>query len=545
MIDRSPNRPAPGHDESHSHLSPDANAMELLPCPTHQKFRIEAFCPKEDHQPALLCIKCLLDPEISKEVRGSTLITIRDLIVKSIEKTSRSQHNSSVVTPVKETLEQKFLEFTTKDYIGIFERHVESQMKKLDREIDRIQDSLQNLRAQFVTFFSKQSETLRNQEEELRKKVVEYIEEKDEIEKLHFTSVDDLLSELRMLEGSDDYERFIRTLYRKSVDTREDVEGSLLKKIGDMMVEQRSQVSTMKNMRIDTFVLEGKPPPLFCTENTLEMRTKLDAIDILDKSTALPGAPASGSRLEKVLEKLHNTDKKSTRRSHGTITPTANATKSKDVSSKVSPHRTEYDSGRRPSLTDILKDKFGVVTERTSLSALRRNKEKTEEKQHSKRQHQAQASPKHQPSSLQQSQSFQPQFSSQETSKFPNTKNASPRTSRIDANVGSQSANQLKKGTPTAESDKATPYDPTLSYLMGTKSPYSEQLSKLTQPGHMDVERDQGLAESKHMEDGELPSMFFRDRQFTFNDKTPIKTGASSVAKSFSYSDAEARRPHP
>lgn len=257
MMQPSPSRLQQIHDDILSQPSMDLQTFELPPCPIHRNFRIEAFCPKEGFAPALLCVKCILSPDFQKEARGDAIVPIRDLISKSVEKANRLMASSMNATPIKEGLEHKFLEYTTRDYVGVFERHIESQMKKLDREMDRIRESLDNLRGQFVNFFDKQVEGLRNSDEEIRAKVGEYIDEKNDVANMRFSSVEEVISELRIIEDFREYERFIRNLYKKSNDTRESGEGSLLKQITTLMEDLRSKVSTMKSMRVDTMLLEG------------------------------------------------------------------------------------------------------------------------------------------------------------------------------------------------------------------------------------------------------------------------------------------------
>lgn len=238
----------------------DPNSFELRRCPFHPNYHVEVFCPKEGLEPSVMCIKCYLDPEISKKFNDEPLLALKDIIVKSVDKNNgkMSTQKSQLLGDRMESLEQKFLEFNTRDYLGIFERHVESQMKKLDQELDRMRDSLNAFREKFVQFYEKQLENLKAKEEEIKQKVTHYIEEKEEADQRSFRSLDDVLRELNTLTDFNEYQRFIKILYKKSQYSSEDEEGSSLKKIIDMMTNMRTLTANMKTIKIDTTILEGK-----------------------------------------------------------------------------------------------------------------------------------------------------------------------------------------------------------------------------------------------------------------------------------------------
>lgn len=236
-----------------SYLTGELHSFELINCSRHPEFRVEAFCTREDVQPSLLCIKCLLDPTISKDIRGE-FVTIKDILAKSVEKRSFSVEIPEISN---EALEKKILELSTKTPTEVFEKHVETQMKKLDREIERIKEALGDLRAQFVKFFEKQSQALRNRDDELKKKVYQFFEEKEEMEKMNFDTIAELLRRLRMIYKYDEYEKFIRILFKK-YQADEKGEGSLTKKLINLLDDIKQHSTAMKSMRIDTHVLEGK-----------------------------------------------------------------------------------------------------------------------------------------------------------------------------------------------------------------------------------------------------------------------------------------------
>ena len=253
MIQSSPPRDQQSeHDDLFSNQSLDLQTFELIKCQTHPAYRVEAFSAKDTLKSGLLCIKCILSPEVSKEIRGD-LIAIKDLISKSVGKGGVA----SALRKAPDPFDKKFLEFSQRDYIGIFDRHVETQMDKLDKEIERVKEALLKLREQFVKFFEKQGQVLKSKDEELKQKAMQYFEEKEELEKRNFGSVNDILRELSTIQQFEDYERFIQLLFKKSALSRGDEDNALSKKLLTMMEDLRIQASNLKGMRIDTQVLQG------------------------------------------------------------------------------------------------------------------------------------------------------------------------------------------------------------------------------------------------------------------------------------------------
>ena len=257
MIHKSPILHAMSEDEDFSAKQKyELYSFELISCPAHPGFGVEIFCAKENFQHSLLCIKCILDPHISKETRGANMIAIRDVITKSVEKTNLVASMQANLL-VSETIEQQYLEFDKKDYIRLLERHVENQMKKLDQNIEKVKESMQKLREQFVQFFGKQIQSIARKDEEIRKHMTSYVQEKDELNKVSFMSVGELLKELNKMKGYRDYEKFVKLLYKRSSHPKEGGEDMLQKVIHEQMDRMKTQALSMKGTMVDTRILEG------------------------------------------------------------------------------------------------------------------------------------------------------------------------------------------------------------------------------------------------------------------------------------------------
>ena len=238
-------------DDAASHHSGDNHPYERFYCNTHLGNKIQVLCTKEGFRPALMCVKCIIDPEVLRLVKSENMVPIHDVINRAISDDRTDTHSQLV----KETLEQKFTEFVSRDYAGVYDRHVESQMKKLDREIERVKESLDELRFQFHKIFEKQATDLRNKEGDLRRRCKEYIEEQEHIENLRTATSTDIIETIRHMSNVDDYERFLKALYHRS--SRGMNDNTILREFFDTMNSFRDRVNTMKNCKIDTSKIEG------------------------------------------------------------------------------------------------------------------------------------------------------------------------------------------------------------------------------------------------------------------------------------------------
>ena len=238
-----------------SDIPPEMSTFELRNCAFHPNYKVEVYCAKEDLQPSVMCIKCYLDPEVSKRIRGEPLIVLRDLILKGL-RVERTQ-GSNLFEGKTQILEQKYMELINKDHVVLFKRHIDTEMKKLDSEMDRIRQSLNELRDKFVQFFEKQLTVIENKYEVVEKKVFQFLDETNDLKKKSFGTLEVLLSELNAIDDFADYEKFISLLHKKGQFAEEGREGTPLKSTLDLIESTKVSLLNMKNTRIDTQILEG------------------------------------------------------------------------------------------------------------------------------------------------------------------------------------------------------------------------------------------------------------------------------------------------
>lgn len=297
-------------DDSVSQNSADGRSHEQFTCPLHVGYKVEVLCPKENFHRPLLCIKCLIDPEIEKQLKGENLIALNDLIRRGITNNESNTHAQYA----KEAMEKKYFDFTSRDYIGIYDRYVESQMKRLDREIERFKESLEELRFQINQVYEKQSKLLKAQDEELRKKVMDYIEEQVEIENLGKSTPEDIMEAIRRMDNIKEYERFMKALYYRSVSGEGAFESVVVNGISEMMKELKNKVNSMKGCKIDTSKIEGNVQlfiqGLICLVliKPIELRSKLDSVEMLDQIIQA-GPTILNPQLKKTLDKIRSAEK--------------------------------------------------------------------------------------------------------------------------------------------------------------------------------------------------------------------------------------------
>ena len=257
-------------DESGLQMSPEGHSSGHFTCPLHTGYKVAVLFPKEGFTRPLLCVKCLIDPEIERQLKGENLIALNDLIHRS----STSNHSNVNVQLAKEKLEKKYSEFKSRDYLGVYDRHVEMQMRKLDREIEKFKEVLEELRFQISQVYEGHSKNLRAQEEHLTRKITEYIDEQDEIENLGKSTQEDINEAIRRMDDIKEYEMLMKALYRRSSFSQSGFENLALKSIVSFIDDLKDRVNSMKNFRIDTTKMEGKLLSLIFCFKKLLYRTK-------------------------------------------------------------------------------------------------------------------------------------------------------------------------------------------------------------------------------------------------------------------------------
>ena len=227
---------------------------EQISCPTHRGYKLQLLCTKENFTPALLCIKCLIDPATQRAVSGNDLVYIRETISKALG----NEVPDSQIQAAKEKLEKKFAELTSVDYLGNFEQHSETQLKKLEREIVSMKESLDYLYSRFKQIFDKQFKILKEKQDGLTAKTKAFIDEQEEVDNLRNSNPKQIMEAIRGISDLKEYEKLVRALYSRASLNEGMTEGTKLDEIFEIIDEIKSNVTALMNFRIETDKLRGK-----------------------------------------------------------------------------------------------------------------------------------------------------------------------------------------------------------------------------------------------------------------------------------------------
>lgn len=236
-----------------SQASGELNSFDQLSCSFHPGFRLQVFCPEESIQPALLCVKCMLDPETEKRIKMDSLVAIQDVI----NRISALNDLEAQAQIERDSLKKTMFDFTSKDHFGSFDRHVDAQMKKLHREIEKTKESLDELEAQFRKVFEKQQKFLRSKEEELKKRINEYVVDQEQLKQFLNLTPQQIMETIKKITSLREYEKLIRTLYQRETIDQQAIQTAMINGIVEVMDDVKEKVNKLKNYKIQTTLLEG------------------------------------------------------------------------------------------------------------------------------------------------------------------------------------------------------------------------------------------------------------------------------------------------
>jgi len=243
-------------DDNKSPDSTDSPAWENFKCTEHPHFKVDAVCINEERNDLrLLCIKCIIEAESYSIANGDKLMTMKEMIQKYLDAVSNSGEKS---TKSKDNLQEKFLSFLTKDYIGIYEQQVENQFKTVDQEIKDLIQSLNTLRDKYKEHVTSELISLRMKGDEIRGKIKTYLDENPEMESSRFSSVHEIQDRLSRISTRDELYEFMKQLYLRSKESYEEKEEPDFRATLNMMEEIKNKVAEIQDTRVDISKLKGK-----------------------------------------------------------------------------------------------------------------------------------------------------------------------------------------------------------------------------------------------------------------------------------------------
>lgn len=229
---------------------------ENFKCEIHPQFKIDALnVNKNTDNFTLLCIKCIIEGDVLKTNSEEKLVTIKELL-QSCTKSIIFQKNT--ILRSRDGLQDKFLGFLTRDYIGIYERHLEEQYQLVDQEIADIIENLHAVRAKYKEYYNNELETLKSQGTEIKTKINRFLEENIDQERPTFLSQGEIYEQLGKITSHEELLGFLKELYLKSKESVDDVTSTDdCKNLLESMESLKTKALNLKDSEVETSQFEG------------------------------------------------------------------------------------------------------------------------------------------------------------------------------------------------------------------------------------------------------------------------------------------------
>lgn len=147
----------------------------------------------------------------------------------------------------------------TKNYVGIYETHVDNQFKALDDEIKSLVDNLHALKDKVKHYFSDELYDLRIKGEEVRERINKFLDENPDLETPKLSSAYEIHEHLNRIANVEDLHDFMKQLYFRSMETFDVSEKAPDCKVTlKLMEEIQHKVASMQDAEIDFTRIRGK-----------------------------------------------------------------------------------------------------------------------------------------------------------------------------------------------------------------------------------------------------------------------------------------------
>lgn len=239
---------------------------ENFKCEAHPQLQIQALgFNKSNKNFALVCIKCIIEGDYFKTGGEDESITIKDLL-DSYSKTLSAYRKTPLKN--KEALQEKFMSFLIKDYMGTYERHLESQYEKVDQEIVEVIEMLTRLRDKYKQYYHLELDQVRENTVEMKSKINRLLENTKDQEGTSYSSMSDVYAQMSKITEHDELLDFLRDLYHKSKEQNDDASyGDDCRKLLANMESFKDKALTCKSKEVQISALEGNLIPFLKMTN--------------------------------------------------------------------------------------------------------------------------------------------------------------------------------------------------------------------------------------------------------------------------------------
>ncbi len=230
--------------------------LDNFKCEVHPQYRIDAFSMhKITNEINLHCIRCIIDGDVKTE--EASLIVIKELFQNCFNNFLQKSNDN---TQSQENMQAVLLSFLTKDYVGIYDKHLESQYEILDQKLVEMIELINMLREKYKESHRRELESLKEQNLEIKDKISKDFESNASDARPRYSSISDIKERLSHVTSKMELQNLLEELlYEKSNQNPQDLNGSDdSKRIMKIMDDIKSKVRQVENNQFETSHFEGK-----------------------------------------------------------------------------------------------------------------------------------------------------------------------------------------------------------------------------------------------------------------------------------------------
>jgi len=198
--------------------------LENFRCEFHPQFKIDALnMNKVTNTITFHCIKCIIEGDGARS-EDEKLITIKELLHNCYETFERRKRN---YRKSRDGVKDRLLGFLTKEYLGTYDKLLESQYDLVDKKLSGLIDRLSLVRERYREYYRTELETLKEQGSEIKEKINSFYDENNQgEEKPQYNSINEIYDQFNKISRKEELQEFLQELHLDSIQRIEDVTGT-------------------------------------------------------------------------------------------------------------------------------------------------------------------------------------------------------------------------------------------------------------------------------------------------------------------------------
>lgn len=229
---------------------------ENFKCEVHPQLQIQALHHnKRNDTFSLVCVKCIIEGDYFTDGEDES-ITVKDLL-DTVEEKIRARRSGSYDSP--ENIQEKFVNFLLKDYIGTYERYLESQASQIDTAIEETIEKLTKVREKYRQYYSKQLAYVRDQGTDIKDEINKLLENEGNQSSTGLTSMNEIYKRIDKVETQEELLDLFSDLYKKTKEQGTDMKVTdSSHRLLERMETFKEKALSVKGREIDISRFEGK-----------------------------------------------------------------------------------------------------------------------------------------------------------------------------------------------------------------------------------------------------------------------------------------------